>query len=189
MQLSLLSVLLFALACNVAGAQESQTESVHRSVSGWRTELEAGALEDRPDIIPVDGGVQPCLLIHSLHPTWFFDSDMRFWYDPVADRLVKLWRSTRSVTTREQWISLSFVYPDISRMLPTDAEPGIQLVDRGSKAVFLVDVGENLADHTQLLRRKCHRPGDGRGRETKCMVLQGLASFGCYRLGFSRGAI
>lgn len=33
-------------------------------------------------------------------------------------------------------------------MFPADAEPGIQFVAGDSKAVFLVDAGENLADHT-----------------------------------------
>jgi len=146
MRFLLSTFFLVAFAFQVVSGQEPAAEYVSSSLSGWRTVLEAGALVDRPDIVTVDEGGFAISADSFVDPTRFFDSEWIL-YDPNTDR----WSNYGGKHEPSQLVNLdqlSLVYPDISRMLPSDAEPGIQLVDRGSKAVFLVDAGENLADHT-----------------------------------------
>ena len=144
MRFLLLTILLFAFAIQAASGQENTTELVNTSLNGWRTVLEAGALEKRPDIVAVDGGFAVSAYSF-IDPSWYFDSEWLL-YEPASGR----WSSYGDPHEPSQLANLdelNFVYPEIAHMLPANAEPGIQLVDGGSKAVFLVDAGENLADH------------------------------------------
>ena len=145
MRFLLLAIILFPFAFQVASAQEPAVDFTDPSLRGWRTVLEPGTLETRPDIVTVDSGF--AISAESfIDPIPSFNSDWLF-YDPASER----WSSYGVPHEPSQRVNinhLQYLHPEIANMFPEDAEPEIQFVDGDRKAVFLVDAGENLADHT-----------------------------------------
>ena len=132
-------MLLFLFVIGAVCAQEPAAADSDSFLGQWRTVLEPGTLDSRPDIVPTDGGFAISAASFE-DPGWYFDSDWVF-YDPASDS----WTSfvpPREPSQRVNISQLSYFFPDIADMFPGDAEPEVQFVDGESKAVFLVDAGE-----------------------------------------------
>ena len=140
----LISILLFALAVHITGAQEHAEFKLQASFSDWEVVLEAGTLERWPDIVPVDGGF--AVAADSFEdPSWYFDSE---WvrYNPETGR----WSTYEFPPEPSSLVDIdhkSIARLDIAGLFPDEPDLNFQLVDGGKKVVFLRHVGEMLFDH------------------------------------------
>ena len=145
MRFLLLLVPFLTFLVQAANAQAPAAEYANSGTNEWRTVLAPGALESRPEIIPVEAGF--AVSANSFHdPPESINSDWLI-YDPSSDR----WASYGDPREPSQLVNINDlreVQPEIAKLFPADAEPGIQFVDGDDKAVFLLDAGENLADHS-----------------------------------------
>ena len=142
---TLLSMLfLFAFAFNTASAQEPAAEIAKRSVGGWRTVLEAGTLEDRPDIVAVDGGFAVAAESF-IESSWFFDTAWLF-LDPVSGE----WSDYEFQRADSPLLDLddnAVARLDIAGFFPDDPGLKFQPVDGGKNVVTLFHAGEMLFNH------------------------------------------
>ena len=141
----MLAVMLYvSFIVQAAHAQAPAAARADGGISQWRTVLAPGALVSRPKIVPLEAGF--AMSAESfIEPPGSFNSDWIL-YDPARDR----WSSTGDPLAPSQLVNiniLKYLEPEMANMFPADAEPGIQFIDGDTMAVFLVDAGENLADH------------------------------------------
>ena len=144
MRLLRLTILLLAFFNHLASAQEPAANEAGPSISAWRAVLEPGRLHSRPEIEPVQAGFAISAASFA-YPSWSFSTDWLL-YDPASDS----WSSyvpSPEPSRRVNISQFSLAYPELADMFPAEAEPGIQFIDGGRRAVFLVDAGESLADH------------------------------------------
>ena len=141
---TILTILWLTLSLQVTFAQE-QAETAAAPISGWDSVLPAGTLEQRPDIVAVDGGFAVSLASFEypgwrLHPDWML-------FDPVSGA----WSDYEFPPVEAPMLDLDdnpVARLDIAGLFPDDPGLKFQLVDGGKKAVFLLHAGEMLFDHT-----------------------------------------
>ena len=144
MRLSLMSIVFLAFAINVVSAQESTAEYVNRSASGWRTVIEPGTLENRPDIVAVDGGF--ALAVDSFEYPRLRPESAWVFLDPVSGE----WSDYEFPKTDSPLLDLDdnpVARLDIAGLFPDDPGLKFQLVDGGKKVVTLLHAGEMLFNH------------------------------------------
>ncbi|MCY4061982.1 MAG: hypothetical protein OXG53_06420 [Chloroflexi bacterium] len=144
MRFLLSTFFLVAFAFQVVSAQEPAAEYVSRSLSGWRAVLDAGALDDRPDIVAVDDGF--ALAVDSLQYPWLRPESAWLFLDPASGE----WSQYEFPPVESPLLDLddnAVARLDIAGLFPD--EPGLkfQLVDGGEKVVTLFHAGEMLFDH------------------------------------------
>lgn len=138
-------MLLFLFVIGAVCAQEPAAADSDSFLGQWRTVLEPGTLDNRPDIVPTDGGFAISAASFA-YASWSFSSDW-FLYNPASGS----WSSyvpPREPSQRVNISQLGYIFPEVADMFPADAEPEIQFVDGESKAVFLVDAGRSIVDNS-----------------------------------------
>ena len=141
---TILTILLLTLSLQVAFAQE-QAKTAAASMSGWETVLPAGTLQQRPDIVAVDGGFAVPLASFT-YPGWRFQSAWLL-FDPVNGS----WSDYEFPLLKSPLLEIDdnpVARLDIAGLFPDDPGLKFQLVDGGKKAVFLLHAGEMLFDHS-----------------------------------------